>query len=150
MTIIRCALLLAALVAWCASPASAQAPPCDESQFHTTTNMWKLEPDQNASQVPAGELPAERKIMRRVVEMFKSTFVPTGAAGLYGVNYDIVPHAVNNKSRYGNTYTFVLSNHQIECHHGKPAALDVSFGNVSVQVNVQFVGEAHAGEPSVG
>ncbi len=150
MTLIRCLLLLVALVNWDASLASAQNPPCDESQFHTMTNMWKLEPDQNASQVPAGELPAERKVMRRVVEMFTSAFVPTGAAGLYGVNYDIVPHAVTNKSRYGNTYTFTLSNHKIECHNGKPAALDVSFGNVSVQVNVQFVGEASNGEPSVG
>jgi hypothetical protein len=150
MPIILCALLLLALVAWSASPAAAQSPACDESQFHATTNMWKLEPDQNASQVPASELPAERTIMRRVVEMFKSAFVPTGAAGLYNVNYDIVPHAVTNKSRYGNTYTFVLSNHKIECHHGKPAALDVSLGNVSVQVNVQFVGEASIGEPSVG
>jgi hypothetical protein len=150
MTIIRCALLLVALVAWSASLASAQSPPCDESQFHAITNMWKLEPDQNASQVPAGELPAERKVMRRVVEMFKSAFVPTGAAGLYGVNYDILPHAVTNKSRYGNTYIFTLSNHKIECHNGKPAALDVSLGNVSVQVNIQFVGEAYNGDPSAG
>jgi hypothetical protein len=32
-----------------------------------------------------------------------SAFVPTEAAGYYGVNYDIPPHAVTNKSRYGNT-----------------------------------------------
>ncbi len=102
MTIIRCVLLLVLIT--CDASASAQSPSCDETQFHATTNMWKLEPDQNASHVPAGELPAERKVMRRVVEMFKSAFVPTGAAGLYGVNYDIVPHAVTNKSRYGNTY----------------------------------------------
>jgi hypothetical protein len=123
MPIIRCVLPVLALIAWTASSASAQSPPCDESQFHATTNMWKLEPDQNASQVPAGELPAERKVMRRVLEMFTSAFVPTGAAGLYGVNYDIVPHAVTNKSRYGNTYTFTLSNHKIECHLKEGIAL---------------------------
>jgi hypothetical protein len=55
--------------------------------------MWKLEPDQNTRQVPAGELAAERKVMQRVVEMFTSAFVPTGAAGYYGVNYDILLHA---------------------------------------------------------
>ena len=32
-----------------------------------------------------------------------SAFVPTGAAGYYGVNFDILPQAVTNKSRYGNT-----------------------------------------------
>lgn len=150
MTIIRCILLLVALLTWNASLASAQNTPCDTSQFDSLTNMWKLEPDQNASQVPAGELAAERNVMRRVVEMFTSAFVPTGAAGYYGVNYDILPHAVTNRSRYGNTYVFTLSNHKIECRNGKPAALDVSFGNVSVQVNVQFVGEAHNGDSSVG
>ena len=66
------------------------------------------------------------------------------------MNYDTLPHAVTNKSRYGNTYIFTLSNHKIECRGGKPAALDVSFGNVSVQVNMQFVGEAQSGEASVG
>ena len=150
MTIIRGALLLIVLVTWNASPASAQNAQCDESQFATLTNMWKLEPDQNTGQIPAGELAAERKVMHRVVEMFKSAFVPTGAAGYYGVNYDILPHAVTNKSRYGNTYIFTLSNHKIECRGGKPAALDVSYGNVSVQVNIQFVGEADKGESAIG
>lgn len=150
MTIIRCVLLLVALVTSDASLASAQNTQCDESQFATLTNMWKLEPDQNTGQIPAGELAAERKVMRRVVEMFTSAFVPTGAAGYYGVNYDILPHAVTNRSRYGNTYIFTLSNHKIECRGGKPAALDVSYGNVSVQVNMQFVGEASNGEPAVG
>ena len=93
MTIIRCVLLLVALIAWNASPASAQTTPCDPSQFDALTNMWKLEPDQNTREIPAGELAAERKVMQRVVEMFKSAFVPTGAAGYYGVNYDILPHA---------------------------------------------------------
>jgi hypothetical protein len=150
MTIIRCALPLVALVAWIAAPASAQNVPCDSSQFDTLTNMWKLEPDQNTAEVPAGELPAERKVMRRVVEMFKSAFVPNGAAGYYGVNYDILPQALTNKSRYGNTYIFTLSNQKIECRGGKPVVMDVSFGNVSVQVNMQFVGEAENGDSSVG
>ena len=70
--------------------------------------------------------------------MFKSAFVPTGAIGLYSANYDILPQAVTNKSRYGNTYIFILSNHKIECLNGKPVALDVSLGNVSVQVNTQL------------
>ena len=82
MTIIRCVLLLVVLVTWNASLASAQNTRCDASQFDALTNMWKLEPDQNTRQVPAGELAAERKVMQRVVEMFKSAFVPTGAAGL--------------------------------------------------------------------
>jgi hypothetical protein len=150
MTIIRCVLLVVALLGCNAPLASAQSAPCDESQFATLTNMWKLEPDQNTSQIPAGELAAERKVMHRVTEMFKSSFVPTGAAGYYGVNYDIRPHAVTNKSRYGNTYIFTLSNHKIECRNGKPAALDVSYGNVSVQVNINFVGEAENGEPAAG
>ena len=88
--------------------------------------------------------------MQRVVEMFKAAFVPTGAAGYYGVNYDILPQAVTNKSRYGNTYIFTLSNQKIECRNGKPVAMDVSFGNVSVQVNMHFVGEAGNGDSSVG
>lgn len=88
--------------------------------------------------------------MQRVVEMFRSAFVPTGAAGYYGVNYDILPQALTNRSRYGNTYIFTLSNHKIECRGGKPVALDVSLGNVSVQVNMHFVGEAGSGESSVG
>jgi hypothetical protein len=149
MTIIRCVLLLVALVTSNASLASAQNSYCDASQFDTLTNMWKLEPDQNTSQIPAGELAAERKVMQRVVEMFKSAFVPTGAAGYYGVNYDTLPQMLN-KSRYGNTYIFTLSNHKIECVGGKPVALDVSLGNVSVQMNMQFVGEASNGDSSVG
>ena len=115
MTILRCVLLLVVLATWNASAASAQNTQCDPSQFDSLTNMWKLEPDQNTSEVTAGDLAAERKVMRRVVEMFKTAFVPNGAAGLYGVNYDILPQAVTNKSRYGNTYIFTLSNHKIEC-----------------------------------
>jgi len=149
MTIVRCVLLLVALVTWNASPASAQRNYCDASQFNALTNMWKVQADENTSQVPAGELPAERKVMRRVLEMFQSSFVPTGAAGLVGVNYDIVPHALN-KSRYGNTYTFTLSHHKIECVNDKPAVMDVSYGNVSVQVNVHLVEEAGTGDAHVG
>jgi hypothetical protein len=118
--IIRCMLLLGALLAPDASPASAQNAPCDASQFDALTNMWKREPDQNTGQVPAAELAAERRVMARVVEMFTSAFVPTGAAGYYGVNYDILPQARTNKSRYGNTYIFTLSNQKIECRGGKP------------------------------
>lgn len=150
MTIIRCVLLLVALVTWNATLASAQSTQCDASQFDALTNMWKMVPDQNTRQIPAGELAAERKVMQRVVEMFKSAFVPTGAAGYYGVNYDILPQAVTNTSRYGNTYMFTLSNHKIECRSGKPVALDVSLGNVSVQVNMHLVGEAENGDASAG
>lgn len=149
MTIIRCVLLLIALVTWNA-PLAAQRNYCDASQFNALTNMWKVQPDENTSQVPASELPAERKIMRRALEMFQSAFVPTGAAGLVGVNYDILPHAVSNKSRYGNTYSFVLSHQQIECVNDKPVAMDVSYGNVSVQVNIHFVEEAGTGDSNVG
>jgi len=149
MTVIRCLPLLLALLASTTSLASAQNKYCDGSQFDALTNMWKLEPDQNTGQVTAGELAAERTVMRRVVEMFKSAFVPTGAAGYYGVNYDVLPQALN-KNRYGNTYIFSLSNHKIECVGGKPVALDVSLGNVSVQVNMHFVGEAGNGDSSVG
>src|SRR6188474_1212610 len=131
MTVIRCLPLLLALLASTTSLASAQNKYCDGSQFDALTNMWKLEPDQNTGQVTAGELAAERTVMRRVVEMFKSAFVPTGAAGYY----DVLPQALN-KNRYGNTYIFSLSNHKIECVGGKPVALDVSLGNVSVQVNM--------------
>ena len=150
MTRIRCALLLIGLVTWHGSRASAQNAPCDASQFDGLTNVWKLVPDQNTRQIPAGELAAERKVMQRVVEMFTSAFVPTGAIGYYGVNYDILPQALTNGNRYGNTYIFTLSNHKIECRNGKPVALDVSLGNVSVQVNMQFVGEAENGDASVG
>ena len=150
MTTIRCGLLLTVLVTLNPSHASAQAPPCDPSQFHTLTNMWKLESDQNTREIPAAELAAERKVMQRVVEMFKTSFVPTGVAGYYGANYDVLPHAALNKSRYGNTYKFVLSGQKIECRNGKPAALDVSYGNVSVQVNVNFIGEAEIDESPAG
>jgi len=141
MTIIRCLLLSLAPLAWIALPA-AQNTYCDSSQFNSLTNIWKPQPDQNTGQVTAVDLAAERKIMVRVLDMFKSTFVPTGAIGLYSANYDILPEAVTNKSRYGNTYSFVLSHHKIECLNGKPVALDVSLGNVSVQVNTSFVDEA--------
>ena len=150
MTIIRRVLFVVALVTWSASLASAQNIPCDASQFNTLTNMWKFVPDQNTSQVPTSELPAERKVMQRVVEMFKSAFVPNGAAGYYGVNYDPGSQIKMNPDRYGNPYTFILSNHKIECRNGKPAAIDVSYGNVSVQVNEQFVGEAEYGDAWVG
>jgi hypothetical protein len=133
-----------------AAPASAQNTTCDPSQFATVTNMWKVEPDQNTADVPAGELAAERKVMRRVVEMFRSAFVPTGAAGYQEVNYLLLPHAALNRHRYGNTYTYTLSNHKIECYRDKPAVLDVSLGVVSVQVNVQFVGEAEIGDSAAG
>ena len=93
--------------------------------------MWKLEPDQNTRDVTPTELAAERKIMQRVADMFKSAFVPTGAVGLYGANYYILEHARLNTNRYGNTYTFILSNQKIECLNGKPAARDVSLGSVS-------------------
>lgn len=150
MTIIRGVLLLVVLVPWNASLAAAQNTPCDASQFDALTDMWKLEPDQNTREVSAAELAAERKVMQPVVQMFKSAFVPTGAAGYYGVNYDILPQAVTNKSRYGNTYMFTLSNQKIECRSGKPVALDVSLGNVSVQVNMHFIGEAESGDSAVG
>jgi hypothetical protein len=143
--------LLSLVLLSCAAPLGAeQQTTCDTSQFHALTNMWKLEPDQNTTAVTPGDLAAERKIMQRVVGMFKSAFVPTGAIGLYGANYDVLEHARTNTDRYGNTYIFTLSNHKIECHNGKPAALDVSLGNVSVQVNMQFTGEASKGDPAVG
>ena len=150
MPITRYFLLSLVLLTWTASLGAAQNTTCDSSQFDALTNMWKLEPDQNTREVTPGELAAERKIMQRVVDMFKSAFVPTGAIGLYGANYDILPQARTNTDRYGNTYIFTLSNHKIECHNGKPAALDVSLGNVSVQVNMQFAGEASNGDSSVG
>ena len=150
MTIIRGFLLPVVLLTWNASLATAQNTRCDASQFDALTDMWKLEPDQNTRAVSAAELAAERNVMLRVVQMFKSAFVPTGAVGYYGVNYDILPQAVTNKSRYGNTYIFTLSNQKIECRSGKPVALDVSLGNVSVQVNMQFIGEAEHGQSDVG
>lgn len=150
MKIIRVVLFAIPLVASVPSPASAQRNYCDASRFDSMTNLWKLEPDQNTREIPAGDLAVERKLMQRVAEMFKSTFVPTGAAGYYGANYDLLPHAVNNKSRYGNTYTFVLSNHKIECINDKPAVIDVSYGTVGVEVNVHLVDEAGVGDPYAG
>src|SRR6476620_2620853 len=149
MTITRYLLLFLAPLAWAALPA-AQNTYCDSVQFNSLTNIWKPQPDQNTGQVTAAELAAERKIMVRALDMFKSAFVPAGAIGLYSANYDILPQAVTNKSRYGNTYSFVLSLLKIECVNGKPVALDVSLGNVSVQVNTSFVDEAVAGDSSVG
>jgi hypothetical protein len=150
MTITRCLLLSATLLSSTALPATAQNTYCDSAQFNSLTNMWKPQPDQNTGQVSAVELAAERKIMGRVLEMFKSAFVPNGAIGYYGANYDILSQAVTNKSRYGNTYSFVLSHHKIECRNGKPVALDVSLGNVSVEVNTSFVDEALNGDSAVG
>jgi hypothetical protein len=142
MTIIRCLLLSLATLAWIATPAAAQNTYCDSAQFNSLANVWKPQPDQNTSQVTAVELAAERKLMVRVLDMFKSAFVPVGAIGMHSANYDILPQAVTNKSRYGNTYSFVLSHHKIECRNDKPVAIDVSLGNVSVQVNTAFVEEA--------
>jgi hypothetical protein len=150
MTITRCLLLSLALLASTALPASAQNTYCDSAQFNSLTNMWKPQADQNTGEVTAGELAAERKIMGRVLEMFKSAYVPNGAIGYYSADYQILPQAVTNKSRYGNTYSFVLSNHKIECRNGKPEAIDVSLGNVSVQANMSFVGEATNGDSAVG
>ena len=81
MTIPRCLLLSLAPLAWIALPA-AQNTYCDSSQFNSLTNIWKPQPDQNTGQVTAVELAAQRKIMVRVLNMFKSAFVPTGAIGL--------------------------------------------------------------------
>jgi hypothetical protein len=143
-------MLALALLPSTALPAAAQNTYCDSAQFNSLTNMWKPQPDQNTGQISAAELATERKIMGRVLEMFKSVFVPNGGIGYHSANYDILPQAVTNKSRYGNTYSFVLSNHKIECRNGKPVALDVSLGNVSVQVNTSFVGEAVNGDSAVG
>src|SRR6187455_3324225 len=148
--ITRYFLLSFALLTWTAWPSAAQNIPCDTSQFDKLTNMWKFEPDQNTRDVTPTELAAERKIMQRVADMFKSAFVPTGAVGLYGANYYILEHARVNTNRYGNTYIFTLSNHKIECLNGKPAARDVSLGSVSVQVNTQFADEAINGDSAVG
>jgi hypothetical protein len=150
MTSTRCLLLSLALLASTALPAAAQNTYCDSAQFNSLTNMWKPQADQNTGEVTAVELAAERKIMGRVLEMFKSAFVPNGAIGYYGADYQILPQAVTNQSRYGNTYTFVLSNHKIECRNEKPVAIDVSLGTVSVQVNTSFVGEATNGDSAVG
>ena len=140
MIIAHLVLLSLAPLAWIALPAAQNT--CDSAQFNSLTNIWKPQPDQNTGQITALELAAERKIMARVLEMFKSAFVPTGAIGLYSANYDLLSQASTHKAKYGNTYSFVLSHHKIECVNGKPAAIDVSLGNVSVQVNTSFVGEA--------
>jgi hypothetical protein len=150
MPMTRYFVLSLVLLTWTASLGAAQTTTCDSSQFDAMTNVWKLNADENTGEVTPGELAAERKVMQRVADMFKSAFVPTGAIGLYGANYDVLPQARTNTDRYGNTYIFTLSNHKIECRNGKPAALDVSLGNVSVQVNMQFAGEATNGDSSVG
>jgi hypothetical protein len=146
---IRCLLLFLASLTWIALPAAAQRTYCDSSQFNSLTNIWKAQPDGNTREVTGVELAAERKIMVRALDMFKSAFVPTGAIGLHGADYQILPQALN-KSAYGNTYSFVLSLHKIECVNDKPVALDVSLGNVSVQVNTSFVDESGPGDASVG
>ena len=150
MPITRCLLLSLGLLASTALPAAAQNTYCDSAQFNSLTNVWKPQPDQNTGEVTAVELAAERKIMGRVLEMFRSAFVPNGGIGYHSADYQILPQAVTNQSRYGNTYTFVLSNHKIECRNDKPVAIDVSLGNVSVQVNTSFVGEATNGDSAVG
>jgi hypothetical protein len=150
MHITRCLLLPLGLLVLTALPATAQNRYCDSVQFNSLTNMWKLLPDQNTGEVTAVELAAERKIMGRVLEMFKSAYVPNGAIGYHSADYQILPQAVTNQSRYGNTYDFVLSNHKIECVNDKPVAIDVSLGNVNVQVNTSFVGEATNGDSAVG
>lgn len=150
MTITRCLLLSLAALVSIASPAAAQNRCyCDNAQFNSLTNVWKPMPDENTSQVSATELAAERKLMARVLEMFKSSFVPVGAIGYHSANYDTRPQGTNT-SKYGNTYTFVLSPHMIECVNDKPVAIDVSLGNVSVQVNTSFFDEDIAGDASVG
>ena len=75
MPITRYFLLSLVLLTLTASLGPAQNTTCDTSQFDAMTNMWKLEPDQNTREVTPGELAAERKIMQRVVDMFKSAFV---------------------------------------------------------------------------
>ena len=150
MPITRCLLITLGLLASTPLSAAAQNTYCDSAQFNSLTNVWKPQPDQNTGEVTAVELAAERKIMGRVLEMFKSAFVPNGGIGYHSADYQILPQAVTNQSRYGNTYSFVLSNHKIECRNGKPVAIDVSLGNVSVQVNTSFVGEATNGDSAVG
>ena len=150
MPIARCLLLSLGLLASTALPAAAQNRYCDSVQFNSLTNMWKPQPDQNTGEITASELAAERKILGRVLEMFKSAYVPNGAIGYHSTDYQILPQAETNQSRYGNTYSFVLSNHKIECVNDKPVAIDVSLGNVSVQVNMSFAGEASNGDSSVG
>lgn len=150
MLMIRCLLLSLGLLASTALHAAAQNTYCDSAQFNSLTNIWKPQPDQNTGQVTAVELAAERKLMGRVLEMFKSAYVPNGAIGYYGADYQILSQVATNPARYGNPYEFVLSNHKIECRNGKPVAIDVSLGNVNVQVNRSFVGEATIGDSAVG
>jgi hypothetical protein len=149
MTITRCLLLSLASLTWIASPAAAQRTYCDSSQFNSLTNVWKAQPDQNTREVTPVELAAERKLMGRALDMFKSAFVPSGAIGLHSADYQLLPQTLN-QSRYGNTHSFVLSLQKIECVNDKPVALDVSLGTVSVQVNTSFVDEAGPGDTSVG
>jgi hypothetical protein len=133
MTITRCLLLFLALLASTALPAAAQNTYCDSAQFNSLTNMWKPMPDQNTGEVTAVELAAERKIMGRVLEMFKSAFVPNGGIGYYSADYQTVPQVVTSKARYGNSYSFVLSNHKIECRNNKPVAIDeATIGDAAV------------------
>jgi hypothetical protein len=150
MTLTRYPLLSLALLLWIATPAAAQRTYCDSSQFNSLTNIWKPQPDQNTREVPAVELAAERKFMARVLDMFKSAFVPSGAIGLHSANYEIRSQVATNNARHGNPYSFVLSLQKIECVNEKPVALDVSLGSVSVQVNTSFVDEAIVGDSSVG
>lgn len=150
MPITRSLLISLGLLASTPLSGAAQNTYCDSAQFNSLTNVWKPQPDQNTGEVTAVELAAERKIMGRVLQMFKSAFVPNGGIGYHSADYQILPQAVTNQSRYGNTYTFVLSNHKIECRNDKPVAIDVSLGNVSVHVNTSFVGEATSGDSAVG
>ena len=132
------------------APVASAQTRCDATQFDELTDFWKREPDQNTRGLPAAELAAERRVMERVLGMFTSAHVPHGAAAYYGVDYQILPHARVNGARYGNTYSFALSNHRIYCRDGKPVALDVSMGSVGIHVNTQLVGEASDGDSSVG
>jgi hypothetical protein len=150
MTLTRCLLLSLASLTLLATPAAAQRTYCDSSQFNSLTNIWKPIADQNTRDVPAVELAAERKLMARALEMFKSAFVPSGAIGLHSANYQVRSQVATNELRYGNPYSFVLSLQKIECVNDKPVALDVSLGTVSVQVNTSFVDEAIVGDSSVG
>lgn len=149
MNITRCLILSLASLIWIASPAAAQRVYCDSAQFNSLTNIWKPQPDGNTREITPVELAAERKIMGRALEMFKSAFVPNGAIGLHSADYQLLPQTLN-QSRYGNTYEFVLSLHKIECVNNKPVALDVSLGNVAIHVNTSLVEEAGSGDASVG
>ena len=150
MPIARCLLLSLGLLASTALPADAQRKYCDSAQFNSLTNIWKPMPDQNTGDLTAVELAAERKIMGRVLEMFKSAYVPNGAIGYHAADYQTGSQVATNPARYGNPYEFILSNHKIECVNDKPVAIDVSLGNVGVLVNKSFVDEAIVGDSAVG